>query len=173
MTAGSPAIYLAVNCYGGLAQAAFMNSLMAFRAACAVKGVILHFELAGGEALSSRGRAAEMAKFLASSATHLVFAESDRGFDADEMFELVASDQLVAEGPANSGLLLIQRGAAQRMWDGYPDLRGRLGDMAGLKVSEASFVFEPLIEPDSRRYLSDIAAFRHRWRDLCARSAAA
>lgn len=166
MNAAASSIYLTANCYGGWAQAAFMTSLMSFRATCVAKGVRLRLELQGGEALSSRGRATEMAKFLASDTTHLVFAEADRSFEADEVFGLVASGQPVAEGVADSGLLMVRRDAAQAMWDGYPELRGRLGDMSGVPASEASFVFDHFADPDSGLYLDDIAAFCRRWRDL-------
>ena len=77
MSAAPLSIYLATNCYGGQASAAYMQSLLALRAACAARGVGLHVELGGGEALIGRARAAMMARFLAATATHLLFIDSD------------------------------------------------------------------------------------------------
>jgi hypothetical protein len=66
--------------------------------------------------------------------------------------------------------LLISRRAARRITDGYRVLHAKLGDLQGLG-SEAVMVFDPLIEPATGRYLTDIEAFCHRWRDLGGRVA--
>jgi len=167
--AEKPSIYLATICYGGQAHAEYMTALLAFRPACAARGVDLQIDLAGGEALVGRGRAALMAKFLASDATHLLFAESDRAFDAKEVFRLVDAGKDVSDLDPASGLLLIRRRAAQRMTDAHPELLAHLGDMLGLSVTEAVFVFDPLIEPGTGRYLTDLEAFRARWRKVTLR----
>lgn len=65
-----------------------------------------------------------------------------------------------------TGFLMISRPAAQRMVDGYPQLRARLGDVQGSDVSEATMVFDSFVDPDSGRYLTDYEAFCRRWRDL-------
>lgn len=166
MPAASPSIYLATICYGGMAHAEYMAALLAFRPACAARGIDLHIDLAGGEALVGRGRATLMAKFLASDATHLLFAESDRAFEADAVFGLLEAGQDVSGHTSSDGLLMISRRAAQRMTDAHPELLAKLGDMSGLAVSEATFVFDPMVEPGSGRYLTDLEAFRARWEAL-------
>lgn len=166
MPAASPSIYLATICYGGMAHAEYMAALLAFRPACAARGVGLHIDLAGGEALVGRGRATLMAKFLISDATHLLFAESDRGFSPAAAFALLDADQGVSGGGPEDGLLMIRRRAAQRMTDAHPELRAKLGDMTGLAVSEATFVFDPVVEADTGRYLTDLDAFRARWQRI-------
>jgi hypothetical protein len=85
-------------------------------------------------------------------------------------------DPLPGAGPARRGLqevasvgagfLLISRAAAQRMADGHPELRAKLGDLSGAAVPEAAMVFDNLIEPESGRYLADHQAFCRRWRGL-------
>jgi hypothetical protein len=65
-----------------------------------------------------------------------------------------------------TGFLLISRAAAERMAQGHPELRARLGDLAGGVVAEAVMVFDNLIEPQSGRYLADHQAFCRRWRAL-------
>ncbi len=165
MPAASPSIYLATICYGGMAHAEYMAALLAFRPACAAQGVTLHIDLAGGEALVGRGRATLMAKFLATDATHLLFAESDRAFGLERVFSLLKADEDVAGSP-DEGLLMIRRRAARRMTDAHPELLAKLGDMTGLAVTEATFVFDPMIDPTSGRYLTDLEAFGARWRAL-------
>lgn len=168
MPAAKPSIYLATLCYGGMAHAEYMASLLTFRPACATKGITLHIDLAGGEALVGRGRATLMAKFLATDATHLLFVESDRTFDVAKVFKLLDEDKDVS-GDGGDGLLMVRRRAAQRMTDAYPELLAKLGDMTGLAVTEATFVFDPIVEPASGRYLTDLQAFESRWRALQTR----
>ncbi|HEX2801356.1 MAG TPA: hypothetical protein VHN73_04785 [Phenylobacterium sp.] len=65
-----------------------------------------------------------------------------------------------------TGFLLISRAAARRMTDGYPQLRASLVDMPSAGVPETVMVFDSLIDPATRAYLSDYQAFCHRWRAL-------
>lgn len=65
-----------------------------------------------------------------------------------------------------TGFLLISRPAAQRMTDGYPQLRASLVDMPSAGVAETVMVFDSMIDPATRAYLSDYQAFCHRWRAL-------
>jgi hypothetical protein len=65
-----------------------------------------------------------------------------------------------------TGFLFISRAAAQRMTDGYPQLRASLVDMPSAGVPETVMVFDSLIDPATRAYLSDYQAFCHRWRAL-------
>ena len=91
MTQESLSLFLATPCYGGQAHAIYMRSLLALRSACAARGLELAIELGGGEALIGRGRAAMMAKFLASSAGRLLFIDADVGFSPDAVFRLLQS----------------------------------------------------------------------------------
>jgi len=159
-----PFLFLASACYGGMAQAGFMRSVLALRPACAARGVTLQLELGGGEALIGRGRAAMLAKFLAGAATHLLFADGDLAFDPADVFRLIDAGEPVAGG--DLGLLLVTRAAAQAVTDAHPELTARLGDLRGAGAAGASMLFESMIEPETGRYLTDLKAFEARWRML-------
>jgi hypothetical protein len=166
-------IHLATLCYGGVAQARYLRSLLALRSACARREVPLHLDLGGGEALASRGRAGMMARFLAGEATHLLFADSEAAFTPQEVFALLdagreaaASEAQDAEG--QPALLLISRDAARRVCEAFPQLHAALGDVRNAGAAGAAMVFEPVIEPGSGRYICDLRAFCRRLEETAA-----
>jgi len=65
-----------------------------------------------------------------------------------------------------TGFLMIRREAMQRLVDGYPQLRAKMGDMADSLAPEATMIFDTMIEPETGQYLSEDYAFCRRWRDL-------
>jgi hypothetical protein len=89
-------------------------------------------------------------------------------WEADELPEPAPADadgfrQVAAVG---AGFLMVSRAAAQRLWDAYPKLVAKLGDLHNSGVPDALMVFDSFVEPGTGRYLNDWQAFAHRWRDL-------
>jgi hypothetical protein len=162
-----PFLYLASPCYGGLAQAGYMRSVLALRAALAARAIILQLDLGGGEALISRARASMLARFLGTAATHLLFIDGDQAFDTDEVLGLFdAAAPVVAVG--GNGLL-IRREAAQEVVDAHPELQANLGDLRNSGAARAPMVFESSLDLSSGAYFTDLAAFTRRWQDLAGR----
>ena len=98
MDAGGVKIFLATPCYGGLATTHYIRSVLALQTACAQRGVGLHVELTGGDALITRARSVMAAQFLASDATHLFFVDADIGFSPEQALRLLDADRDVAGG---------------------------------------------------------------------------
>lgn len=159
-------LYLASPCYGGVAQARFMRSLLVLRSACAARKIPLRLDLGGGEALTSRGRAAMMAAFLATDASHLVFADCEAEFASEPLLDRLDAAARPEVAQLDGECLLINRPAARALADAYPALAAGLADVAGVGARRATMVFDALIDPATGRYLSELEAFRWRWEQL-------
>jgi hypothetical protein len=157
-----PFLYLASHCYGGLARAGHMRSVLALRAACAVHNVALQLDLGGGEALLSRGRAAMSARFLASAATHVLLVDGDIAFDPTDVLAGLDTSESVVK--FSGSMLLVRRDAMRRVVETHPDLAAGLGDIRGPGGTRAIMIFETILDPKTGAYIADLEAFLHRWR---------
>jgi hypothetical protein len=85
-----PSIFLATPAYGGQANILFFKSLLELQPACEKRGVGLHIELTGGDALITRARSRMATQFLEETDhTHLMFVDADIAFRPEHIFRLL------------------------------------------------------------------------------------
>ena len=135
----SPFIYLAVPCYGGGLHLHFVNSMLALQDACRERGIGLHIDLMGGDALITRARSRLAAQFLAHPrATHLMFIDADIGFLPQNVFRL-----LDAEKDVVAGVYPLKRVD----WD--KARRAAKADVADIMAASVGYVVRFLPNPDN------------------------
>lgn len=83
-------LFLATPCYGGLCHGMFARSGMNLTAMCSQYGIELQIYFLFNESLITRARAYCCDEFMRSKATHLLFIDSDIGFDAKDVIAMLA-----------------------------------------------------------------------------------
>ena len=94
MSVGQKAhIFIATPCYGGMVTQTYMQSVLALVTEAARQDLLLSIALLGQDALITRSRNTLVAQFMRSPATHLMFIDSDIGFNPSDIFDLLQSEK--------------------------------------------------------------------------------
>jgi hypothetical protein len=91
-------VYVATPCYSCIMTAKYATSLIRLQAMCLQHGIELSIDLMGNESLIPRGRNIYCGRFLKSNATHLLFIDSDIGFDPLTVVRMLLHDKDVVAG---------------------------------------------------------------------------
>lgn len=83
-------LFLGLPCYGGQCAATFARSIADLSAMCAAYGVELKMYFLMNESLITRARNYICDEFMRSESTHLMFIDSDIGFQAQDVIALLA-----------------------------------------------------------------------------------
>lgn len=83
-------IFLGLPCYGGNCNAAFARSIADLAAVCTAQGVKLQMYFLMNESLIQRARNYIADEFMRSDCTHLMFIDSDIGFNPQDVLFLLA-----------------------------------------------------------------------------------
>lgn len=90
--------YVATPAYGCKLTSKYALSLLNFHAICLSKGIEISVDFLGNESLITRGRSIMAARFLKSTATHLLFLDADIGFEPISILRMAAFDKDVVCG---------------------------------------------------------------------------
>ncbi len=91
-------IMAALPCYGGMLTTATLRGLLETQRAMIGSGLPFAVATMTNESLITRARNALVARFMASSASHLLFVDSDIGFSADAVLRLLGHGRPVIGG---------------------------------------------------------------------------
>jgi len=142
-------LLVATPCYGGLVHQSYMKSMIALLQTGPSLGFQVSLELPGYDSLVTRGRNTLAAKFLdTESATHLLFADADIAFGAEQVVRMLRFNQDVVAGMYPLKMIYWDAAALERAQAGespdsaalrhlgYPcdgdDLESREGFVTGL-----------------------------------------
>jgi hypothetical protein len=97
-------LFIATPCYGGQAYSGYVQALVGFTRMAADIGFPFHLFTSTNESLVTRARNRCVAAFLESDSTHLMFIDSDIGFEPFSIFQLLLRDEdvVVASYPVKS-----------------------------------------------------------------------
>ena len=223
-------IFIGTPCYGGMITADYFKSCMQLVALAASKKIELQFGTIGNESLITRARNTLVQLFMDGDYTHLLFIDSDIGFNPETVIRMLeydkdvvtgiyprktidwikvkkrlkenpdmAEDELLAaslqynlnvknpdkillqngfievmDGP--TGFMLIKRDVFVRMANVYPELKfvpdqhinqSHDNEFDYHKTSDWNYTFfDTMIEPKTRRYLSEDYAFCRLWQNM-------
>lgn len=83
-------LFIATPMYGGMCTGSFARSMQDLTAKCVQYGITMRCYYLFNESLITRGRAYAADEFLRSGMTHMMFIDSDIGFNPDDVLALLA-----------------------------------------------------------------------------------
>lgn len=93
-------LFVATPMYGGQANGMYVKSILDLQTMCMQLGIEVRFSFLFNESLITRARNYLVDEFLRSeNFTHILFIDSDIGFDANDVLALIALDKDVIGGP--------------------------------------------------------------------------
>ena len=132
-------LFLATPMYGGNCSGMYARSVADLAALCANHGISLQLYFLFNESLITRARAYCTDEFLRSEASHLIFIDSDIGFDPDDVDRL-RSHQL----PIVCGIY-PKKGTRSLACHSLPDTKqfvfGKAGGLVEVKYAGTGFLY--------------------------------
>ena len=172
-------IYIGTPCYGGMITADYFKSCMQLVALAAVNKIEIQFGTIGNESLITRARNTLVQLFMDGDYTHLLFIDADLAFDPKAVLRMLEFDKDVVPGiyPRKTiDWTKVKRNVFEKMAKQYPELKFTPDqhinqphdkDFEYHKTSDWNYTFfDTMIEPDTKRYLSEDYAFCRLWQKI-------
>jgi hypothetical protein len=193
-------IHFLLPMYGGQCSEATFTALMKFVIIATKLGINYTVDITSNESLITRGRNNLVSKFMCNkAATHLMFIDSDIGFDAEAIFRLLLSNQDVVGGayPMKSlpikyvlnkvsnpvtdgkdlievstlgtGFLMVKRHVIEKMIEAHPHLKYKDSLNFGKECEKFMYALFDTMIDPDGHYLSEDWTFCYRWRQMGGR----
>jgi hypothetical protein len=136
-------ILIGTPCYGGLVTHVYMQSIIKLMSYASNHDIALNLALLAHDSLITRSRNTVLANFLDTrSATHLMFIDSDIGFEPEQVARLLKFDQEIVAG--RYPVKVIH----------WPQVQKRM-EMDGVALPQAGLNYVGVLCPDGERQESD------------------
>ena len=168
-------IFIATPCYGGQLGEPYFRSMMRFVILCGKYNIQYTVSTLANESLITRGRNTLTSFFMENeAATHLFFIDADIEFNPEDILRMVAYDKPITVGAnlvklkdGGTGFMCIRKDVIQQMFDKHSDLKYVNDINVDNKFEPFMYsLFDCIIDPESRRYLSEDYTFCRRWQDM-------
>ncbi|WIA10832.1 hypothetical protein OEZ85_010998 [Tetradesmus obliquus] len=169
--AAPPKVFIATPAYGCLVANAYLSSLLAARVELSRRGIASAVHMTGNESLVQRARNLMTAAFLRSDCTHMVWIDADIAFNAETLLRMLEFDKdittaIYAKKNINWDRVYAATTSAepleQRGLDFNINVVGASPLEGGSDVTDYIALYDCMIDPESRRYLSEDYAFVRR-----------
>jgi hypothetical protein len=187
-------VHFCLPMYNGVCNEATFISMIKFSILASKLGINYSIDTMVNESLIPRGRNNLVAKFLYNqSATHLMFIDTDLGFDAESILRLLVANQdvvggvypmkripiryvintvpnpvvmgdLVEVSTLGTGFMMVKRDVILKMIAAHPELKYRDNIGIGPQYEQYMYgLFDTMIDHDTN-YLSEDWTFCYLWR---------
>jgi hypothetical protein len=187
-------VHFCLPMYNGVCNESTFISMVKFTIIAAKLGINYSIDTMVNESLITRGRNNLVAKFIFNeAATHLMFIDTDLGFDAESILRLLCANQdvvggvypmkripiryvintvpnpvvngdLVEVSTLGTGFMLVKRSVIESMIAAHPELKYRDNIGIGAQYEPHMYgLFDTMIDPDGN-YLSEDWTFCYLWR---------
>jgi len=155
-------VFLSTPCYGGLCLEKYMSSMIKLQLLLIKEGIQMYLDTTENESLVHRARNVSVGRFMQKTdCDYFMFIDADVHFDPEAPIKDGFIE--ILDGP--TGFMMIKRSVFKTLEEKFPELWCK-NDHQNRDFDDYHACFDCMIDPVTRRYLSEDYAFCRRWQQV-------